>query len=84
MVFCIPTLLLVLKTRKLKIVRIRDFSGSHFPICGLFTERYCISPYSVRMWENTDQKNSRYGHFLRSALLQSVYRAKGPQDLLRS
>ena len=25
-----------------------------------------ISPYSVRMWENTDQKRSEYGHFLRS------------------
>ena len=25
-----------------------------------------ISPYSVRMRENTDQKNSEYGHFLRS------------------
>ena len=23
-------------------------------------------PYSVRMWENTDQKNSEYGHFSRS------------------
>ena len=26
-----------------------------------------ISPYSVQMRENTDQKISRYGHFLRSA-----------------
>ena len=26
----------------------------------------CITPYSVRMRENTDQKNSEYGHFLRS------------------
>ena len=25
-----------------------------------------IYPYSVRMRENTDQKNSKYGHFLRS------------------
>ena len=24
-----------------------------------------ISPYSVRMRENTDQNNSEYGHFLR-------------------
>ena len=23
-----------------------------------------ISPYSVRMWENADQNNSEYGHFL--------------------
>ena len=22
-----------------------------------------FSQYSVRMWENTDQKNSEYGHF---------------------
>ena len=22
-----------------------------------------ISPYSVRMWENTEEKNSEYGHF---------------------
>ena len=26
-----------------------------------------ISPYSVQMWENADQNNSEYGHFLRSA-----------------
>ena len=25
-----------------------------------------ISPYSVSMWENTDQNNSEYGHFSRS------------------
>ena len=25
-----------------------------------------ISPYSVGMWENMDQKNSEYGHFSRS------------------
>ena len=25
-----------------------------------------ISPYSVRMWENADQYNSEYGHFIRS------------------
>ena len=24
-----------------------------------------ISPYSARMWENTDQNNSEYGHSLR-------------------
>ena len=27
-----------------------------------------ISPYSVRMWDNTDQNNSEYGHFLRTGL----------------
>ena len=25
-----------------------------------------IFPYSVQMWENADQNNSEYGHFLRS------------------
>ena len=27
-----------------------------------------ISPYSVRMQENTDQNNSKYWHFLRSVI----------------
>ena len=27
-----------------------------------------VPPYSVRMWENTDQNNSEYRHFLRSLL----------------
>ena len=31
--------------------------------CG---EMRSISPYSVRMRENTDQNNSEYGHFSRS------------------
>ena len=41
--------------------------------CGMFKSSLkfsvvilIISPYSVRMWENTDQNNSKYGHFLRS------------------
>ena len=25
-----------------------------------------VSPYSVQMWKNTDQKNSEHGHFSRS------------------
>ena len=29
-----------------------------------------ISPYSVRMRENTDQKNSEYGHFSRSDTIE--------------
>ena len=28
-----------------------------------------VSPHSIRMWENTDQKNSEYGHFLSSECL---------------
>ena len=27
-----------------------------------------VSPYSVGMWETTDQKNSEYGHFSRSVI----------------
>ena len=32
-----------------------------------------ISPYSVRIWENKDQNNSEYGHFLRSELQQFLF-----------
>ena len=32
-----------------------------------------ISPYSVRIRENTDQNNSKYGHILRSALLSKSF-----------
>ena len=45
-----------------KSVRIRSYSGLYYPAFGLHT----ISPYSVKMWENTDQNNPEYGHFLRS------------------
>ena len=45
----------------LKSVCIRSFSGQYFP--------ELISLYSVRMRENTDQKNCEYGHFSRSVLL---------------
>ena len=31
-----------------------------------------ISPYSVRIWGNTDQKNSEYGLFLRSEIIWIV------------
>ena len=31
-----------------------------------YGEIWSTSPYSVRMWENTDQENSEYGHFSRS------------------
>ena len=39
-----------------KSVSIRSFSG----------------PHSVRMWENTDQKNSEYGHFSRSVYFNNM------------
>ena len=44
-------------------VRIRSFFGPDFRAFALHTERNGVS---VRMWENTNQKNSRYGHFPRS------------------
>ena len=52
-----------------KSVRIRSYSGPHFPAFRLNTERYSISPYSVRMRENRDQNNSEYEHFLRSGIV---------------
>ena len=45
-----------------------SFSGLYFSAFGLNTEMLCISPYSVRMRENNDQKNSEYGHFPRSVI----------------
>ena len=50
---------LIGKSHLVKSVRIRSFSGPHFPVFGLNT-------YLVRMRENVNQKNSEYGHFLRS------------------
>ena len=41
----------------MKIVRVWSYSGLYYPEFGL----------------NTDQKNSEYGHVLRSALLQTFY-----------
>ena len=51
-----------------KRVRICSFSGPYFPAFGLNTERYVrsIPPCSVRIWENTDQKNYEYEHFSQS------------------
>ena len=42
----------------LKSVLIFSFVGPYFAAFGMNTERYGIFPYSVRMRENTDQKNS--------------------------
>ena len=44
-----------------KSVHIQSYSGPHFPAFGLNT----VSAYSARTWENIDQNNSQYGHFLR-------------------
>ena len=50
--------------------RIRSFPGLYFPAFGLNIFRIlCVSPYSVRMRENADKKNSEYGHFSLSATL---------------
>ena len=44
-------------------------------ICRVFIEAHCVKsvrirsysdPYSVQIWENTDQNNSEHRHFLRS------------------
>ena len=42
----------------MKSVRMRSFLVRIFP-----QETLRISPYSVQMWENIDQKNSEYGFF---------------------
>ena len=44
------------------------FSSIFFRIRTEYWEILPISPYSVRIQENTDQNNSEYGHFLRSAI----------------
>ena len=54
------------KDHCVKIVRIRSISGRYFPAFRMNTDRYSICPYSVQIRENTDQKNSEYGHFLPS------------------
>ena len=45
----------------MKVFHIGGFSGPYF-----LAFRLSISPYSVRIRENMDQKNSEYGQFLRS------------------
>ena len=69
----IPYLMNLIAAIKIKVnphcikrVRIRSYSGPHFPIFGLNT------PYSDPMRENADQNNSEYGHILRSALWPNV------------
>ena len=47
-----------------KSVRIRSYSGPHFPAFGLN-----ISLYSVQIQENADQNKSEYGHFSRLTTL---------------
>ena len=52
-----------------KSVRIRSYSGLHFPAFGLNTERYSVSLRSQSSLfspnaENAEQNNTEYGHFL--------------------
>ena len=42
-----------------KVSKYGVFSGPYFHACGQNTERYSVSPYSIRMRENTDQKKLR-------------------------
>ena len=50
-----------------KSVQIPNFSGLPFPAFRLNTEDLLIkSLYSVRMWENTDEKISEFARFSRS------------------
>ena len=76
-VFCVNWIN-ISKIHRVKSVRIRTFSGPWFPVFGLITERYEVSQYSVRMHENTDQNNSKYGHFTRSEWL---HLEKGYQEI---
>ena len=55
-------------TESLKKICIWSYSGPHFPVFGLNTERKC--GILVRMRENADQNNSEYGHFSRSEELK--------------
>ena len=51
-----------------KRVRIRSFTGTHLEILR-------ISLYSVRMRENTDQKNSEYRHVFCSVQVNDLFLA---------
>ena len=59
-----PSVFYTLFLHCVKSVRIRSFSGLYFPrIRTGYVEIRSIFLYSVRMWENMDQKNSEYKHF---------------------
>ena len=54
-----------LRVALLKRCSYSELFWSVFAAFGLNTEICSANPYSVRMWENTGQENSEYGHFLR-------------------
>ena len=60
-----------------KSVRIRSFSGPYFPAFGLN-----ISPYSVRMRENTEQKTPNTDTF--HAVIISTTTKKGNYEALQN
>ena len=55
----------------MKSVRIRSLSDLYFPVFGQNTPY--LTPYSVRMPENTDQKNSGYGTSHTGFMLSNIY-----------
>ena len=46
-----------------------------------YGEMQSISPYSERMQENTDQKNSVYGYFSRSVIIKGFYLTEPHSEL---
>ena len=44
-----------------------------------YGEKLRIYPYSVRIWENADQNNCEYGHFLRCEDENKSLKTKGKQ-----
>ena len=67
------TFLLIHLTLRKKVLVFGVILVRIFPAFGLNTKRYTVSlRYSVRTRENTDQNNSEYGHFLRSANLKEI------------
>ena len=66
-----------------KSVRSRSFSSLYFPAFGLYTERLRISPYSVQMRENADQKNSEYGQFMRLLIRRNIRKIFDDSDSMK-
>ena len=58
------------------------FWSAFFHIWTEYGEILRISPYSVRMRENTDQNNSEYGHFGWEKSEKSLYSKEGLPVLL--
>ena len=61
-----------------KSVHIRSFLIRISRIRTEYGNLLCNSPYSVRMRENADQRNSKYGHFSHSVFLSEEWICKSP------